>query len=157
MNTRCVFHAYLLVIRENGVSSCYFPAKSTARITDLIYHPGNALVLLSLYHASPRNVKIEPRACQSVTPAMLPSSPDMHTRVRISKRMYMRVYMGRECKICTTRTTSGCHRDANVHFHPVEPRMSRHINALVINTFNRDSIIATPEPSTNSFLRRTLL
>lgn len=35
---------------------------------------GGVLVLLSLYHASPHNVKIEPRACQSVTPAMLPSS-----------------------------------------------------------------------------------
>lgn len=118
--------------------------------------PRCVLVLLSLYHASPRNVKIEPRACQSVTPAMLPS-PDMHTRVRISKHVYMGM---RERKICTTWTTSGCHRDANVHFHPVEPRlsrMSRHINALEINTFNRESIITTPEPSTNPFLRRTLL
>lgn len=47
-----------------------------------------------------------------------------------------------------------CHRDANVHFHP-EPRVSRHINALAINTSNRDSIIAAPDLIANPLLRRT--
>lgn len=66
------------------------------------------------------------------------------------------------CEMRTSRSnvrrdtdTLRCYRDANMHFHPDELRMSRHIDAMVINTCNRDSIIATSELSANSLPRRT--
>lgn len=150
------------IIRENGGSSCYFPTKSTTH--DLVYHSSEVPRWSCCYHyTTPRRTVNERRenraACVPICNlrCFLPHFPGTHTHMHVPANKSARdvhfAYGRLEREMQHGQLVLPSRR--NMHFHSDEPRVSRHINSLVINTSNGNSIIAISKLSANSLLRRT--